>query len=125
MPTPCSTGTPCLGENYYKVCVGAPATNCNCECQSTPFECPGGTVLQDCAFGVCTCVSPTPGPSGTVTKTATATPTPTPPAISSCIGACTSSNAVYITDLLLMVNIALNGDDAGGSCPDVAHCATS
>ena len=46
------------------------------------------------------------------------TPTPTPVTISSCVGACANTSVVQITDLLLMVNIAL-GNAPFSACPGV------
>ena len=102
-----------MGENSYKVCVGQPATVCNCECEASPIQCPDGTVLQDCGLGVCTCVAPTPGSNRTFTNTPSATftpsPTPTPSSTGICIGDCSEDSTVTIDELIRMVGWALNG----------------
>ncbi len=51
-------------------------------------------------------------------------PTPTTPP-TGCIGDCSNTNAVHITDLVLMVNLALNGETSGPSCPGVEQWCTS
>lgn len=62
--------------------------------------------------------TPTNTPTHTPTQTPTRTPTPTPP----CVGACDGNRTVTVSDVLMMVNIAL-GDADVSTClaGDVDH----
>ena len=55
------------------------------------------------------------------TRSASFTPsaTPSPPIISACVGDCSNTNVVQITDIVLMVDLALTGSSGDLDCPGI------